>query len=195
MFYKIGRIVLLVVLTFGISTLNVERTSAVTKVMWGKTELKIGQTGKVTILKDTKLVKLNSDGSLSTVRTIKMGEEYRVYSYKSNHSGLYGVGGGSYVQKNAAKVKYETPAKSKLALLKEPVKTGISKERAEHIIRLALQVPHSTSVVYDRETDEDYIIHVYDLIQDDVSSHNATWGWYGVNKKTGEWYDWMESPR
>lgn len=86
------------------------------KVMWGKTELKLGQIGKVTILSNTNLVKMESNGSLTTVRTLKKGEEYRVYNYKSNHGGLYGVGGGSYVQKST-KIKYETPSKSKLALL------------------------------------------------------------------------------
>ena len=86
------------------------------KVMWGKTELKIGQIGKVTILTNTNLVKIESNGSLTTVRPLKKGEEYRVYSYKSNNGGLYGVGGGSYVQKST-KVKYETPSKRKLALL------------------------------------------------------------------------------
>jgi len=85
-------------------------------VMWGKTELKVGQVGKVTVLSNTSLVKLESDESLSKVRTLKKGEEFRVYSYKSNHGGLYGVGGGSYIKKEV-KVKYETPSKSKLALL------------------------------------------------------------------------------
>lgn len=84
--------------------------------MWGKTELKLGQIGKVTILQDTNLVKLASNGSLTIVRTLDKGEEYRVYSYKSNHGGLYGVGGGNFIQKDV-KVKYETPSKSKLALL------------------------------------------------------------------------------
>ena len=86
------------------------------KVMWGKTELKLGQIGKVTILQDSNLVKLASNGSLTIVRTLDKGEEYRVYSYKSNHGGLYGVGGGSFIQKDV-KVKYATPSKSKLVLL------------------------------------------------------------------------------
>ncbi|MEK3975801.1 hypothetical protein MKZ20_13140 [Psychrobacillus sp. FSL K6-2684] len=86
------------------------------KVMWGKTELKLGQIGKVTIHQDTNLVKLQSNGTLTTIRPLKKGEEYRVYSYKSNHGGLYGVGGGNFVQKNI-KVKYETPSKAKMSLL------------------------------------------------------------------------------
>lgn len=88
------------------------------KVMWGKTELKLGQIGKVTILQDTRLVKLESNGAITTIRPMKKGEEYRVYSYKGNHGGLYGVGGGSFIQKNA-KVKYETPSKAKLSLLEQ----------------------------------------------------------------------------
>ncbi len=40
------------------------------------------------------------------------------YSYKGNQGGFYGVGGGSFVPKSN-KVKYETPSKAKLALLKQ----------------------------------------------------------------------------
>jgi len=87
------------------------------KVMWGKTELKIGQKGKITIVSATSLVKLESDGSLTVVRELKKGEEFRVYSYKNINNGLYGLGGGSYVQKNNTKVKYETPSKAMLAKL------------------------------------------------------------------------------
>lgn len=83
------------------------------KVMWGKTELVKGQIGKVTILANTPLVKI-VNGKLVTVRTLKKGEEYRVYQAKSDFGGLYGVGGSSFVQKNTKKVKYETPSKAKL---------------------------------------------------------------------------------
>lgn len=89
------------------------------KVMWGKTELKQGQIGKITILGTTDLVRINTDGSLSVIRNLNKGEEYRVYSYKNDHGGLYGVGGGSFVQKNPSEVKYETPSKSKLAELEK----------------------------------------------------------------------------
>lgn len=117
MFSKFIKVILLAVLVLSISPYKLDTASAAS-VMWGKTELKLGQIGKVTILADTVLTKLESDGSLSTVRAMKKGEEYRVYSFKSNHGGLYGVGSGSFVQKSE-KVNYETPSKSKLALLKE----------------------------------------------------------------------------
>lgn len=91
--------------------------AASTKVMWGKTELKAGQTGKVTILKATPLVKINSKGGLTTVRMLKKGEEYRTYQYKAQNGGLYGVGSVGFVQKNASAVKYATPSKEKLALV------------------------------------------------------------------------------
>lgn len=118
MFSKLFKSFIMFLLLIGFASYSVQTANAATKIMWGKTELKIGQIGKVTILSNTNLVKMASNGSLSTVRTLKKGEEYRVYSYKSNHGGLYGVGGGSFVQKNATKVKYETPSKAKLALLK-----------------------------------------------------------------------------
>ncbi|WP_257964193.1 Ltp family lipoprotein [Bacillus sp. UMB0728] len=117
MFSKLFKSFIMFLLLIGFASYSVQTANAATKIMWGKTELKIGQIGKVTILSNTNLVKIASNGSLTTVRTLKKGEEYRVYSYKSNHGGLYGVGGGSFVQKNT-KVKYETPSKAKLALLK-----------------------------------------------------------------------------
>lgn len=104
---------------------KVNGSTNIPKVMWGKTELVKGQIGKVTILANTPLVKL-VNGKLVTVRTLKKGEEYRVYQYKGQNGGLYGVGASSFVQKNTAKVKYETPAKSKLDIVngvtKPPVK-------------------------------------------------------------------------
>ena len=123
MLSKLFKAIVVLMLVVGIVSFN-SNTASAAKVMWGKTELKLGQIGKVTTLGNTSLVKLESNGSLSTVRSMKKGEEYRVYSYKSNHGGLYGVGGGSFVQKNA-KVKYETPSKSKLALLQ---KESVSRE-------------------------------------------------------------------
>lgn len=118
--HLIVAILLISAITFHDQTANAQSN----KVMWGKTELKVGQVGKVTVLSNTSLVKLESNGSLNTVRALKKGEEFRVYSYKSNHGGLYGVGGGSFIYKSPV-VKYETPSKSKLALLsgKTPVVT------------------------------------------------------------------------
>lgn len=117
-------------------------SAATQKVMWGKTELKKGQIGKVTILSNTKLVKLDNDGNLSVVRTLKKGEEYRVYSYKSNLDGLYGVGGGNYIHKNISLVKYETPSKRKLELLERlqiPVSNGYD----------GIEVPELNTEVHD----------------------------------------------
>lgn len=92
---KLLKLVLVTVFTLGLISFNTVDAEASIKVMWGKTELKEGQIGKITIINSTELVKLESNASLSTVRMLKSGEEFRVYSYKSQHGGLYGVGGGA----------------------------------------------------------------------------------------------------
>ncbi|MCM3359206.1 hypothetical protein [Psychrobacillus sp. MER TA 171] len=126
MIKKMIKLVLVGVLALGITaTVNISAEAATHKVMWGKTELKAGQIGKVTILADTDLVKIGSNGSLSKVRTLKKGDEYRVYTYKGTNGGLYGLGASSFVQKST-KLKYETPSKSKLALLNKEVHGGIT---------------------------------------------------------------------
>lgn len=102
------------------SASNVGSADSASIVMWAKTELKLDQVGKMTILANTPLVKLNTYGSLTNVGTLKPGEEFRVYSYKSNHRGLHGMGGGSLVKKdNKAKYEKQSKSKSKLALLKK----------------------------------------------------------------------------
>lgn len=67
MIKKVLVVISLFVLVFVVSTYNADTVNAATKVMWGKTELTFGQIGKATILSDTTLVKLGSNGSLSTV--------------------------------------------------------------------------------------------------------------------------------
>lgn len=121
---KIIKMILALVLILSLSTINTSDASAATKVMWGKTELKLGQIGKVTVNSRTVLYKLEKDNKLTKIRDLKAGEEFRVYSYKSMEGGLYGVGASSFIYKSPV-VKYETPSKSKLALLsgKTPVVT------------------------------------------------------------------------
>lgn len=133
MLNKLIKVILLFVLVLGIGSYNADIAEASSsKVMWGKTELKVGQIGKVTILKDTELVAMDKEGRLHTIRTLSKGDEFRVYQYKGQHGGLYGVGDSSFVQKNDVKVKYETPSKSKLELVKTggveiPVVNGTDK--------------------------------------------------------------------
>ena len=115
---KTAKFCLLIVLALGFTFLNPTGTHANNKVMWGKTELKIGQIGKLTILEETPLLKLESNGSLSTIRLLKKGEEYRVYNYKAKNNGMYGIGSSSFVQKNNV-VKYETPSRAKMEILEK----------------------------------------------------------------------------
>lgn len=162
---KIVKVLPLFILLLGFSIYSSSIADAASRIMWGKTELKPGQIGKVTILTDTILVKIESDGSLTTIRSMKKGEEYRVYSYKSNKGGLYGLGGGSFVQKNE-KVKYETPSKSKLALLKVGNKNESKKKQDSTNIndnldgtRIKLSFNNEEVIVkmFDNPTSRDFI--------------------------------------
>lgn len=89
------------------------------KIMWGKTELKKGQIGKLTILKPINLWKdsPHTSNELDEVRVLNPGEEYRVYGYRDDHEGQYNVGGGMWVTKMPNHIKYETPSKAMLEKL------------------------------------------------------------------------------
>jgi len=84
--------------------------------MWGKTELRKGQLGKVTIKKPTFLWKQLENGKFEKVRELKIDEEYRVYRFLNKDNGYYGVGGEAFIAKNNA-IKYETPSKKNLRLV------------------------------------------------------------------------------
>lgn len=88
------------------------------KVRWGVAELKQNQIGRLTMIKDTPLLKENN-GEFSRARTLKKGEHYRIYGYKEiKGKGYYAVGAGHFVEMNPTFAKYETPAKNKLHLVK-----------------------------------------------------------------------------
>lgn len=89
------------------------------KIMWGKTELKPGQIGKVTILKRINLWQdsPHESNKLQMVRVLNPGEEYRVYRYRDDYGGQYNVGGGMWITKMDGYIKYETPSKAMLEKL------------------------------------------------------------------------------
>lgn len=84
------------------------------KPMWGKTEFRKGQIGKITILKNINLWK-DVNGKLVMVRVLNPTEEYRVYDYRDAHGGQYNLGDGHWVTKMSGYILYETPSKKLLA--------------------------------------------------------------------------------
>lgn len=82
------------------------------KVWWDGIELTPGQIGRLTILEDTQLYKLEGEKKVYS-RTLKKGEFYRIYAFKP---GMLSVGGGYYVDRDS-KVEYQTPSKTKLELV------------------------------------------------------------------------------
>ncbi|MFV2047078.1 DUF3298 and DUF4163 domain-containing protein [Metabacillus litoralis] len=98
---------LLLVLLLSLSF--VQPQSAAAKVMWGDMELKKGQIGRVTMLKDVNIY-TKSDDEYVKSGTAKKNQLNRVYT---NRKGYLGIGGGKFV-KNDSSVKYETPSQSRL---------------------------------------------------------------------------------
>lgn len=88
-----------------------------TKLMWGKTELKKGQIGKITVIRPINLWTDNEKGKLVHSRTLLPDEEYRVYGYREEHGGQYNVGGGMWVTKMPEHIYYQTPSKAMLEKL------------------------------------------------------------------------------
>lgn len=105
---RIATLALSSALLFGITAPH----PASAKVMWNGSELKKGQIGLLTVVKQTNLLK-EIDGKITIVRVLKPGEVYRIYSFAP---GRLGVGAGLFVNRDA-KINYQTPSKEKLQAL------------------------------------------------------------------------------
>lgn len=138
------------------------------KILWDGVELRVGQIGKLTILQDTQLYKL--DGEKKTVsRSLKVGESYRIYAFKP---GMLSVGGGYYVDRDS-KVEYKTPSKTKLNAVKcntQPQSTPVmpKEEPAKEDVQNQVQEQHGTitdgmkSAAYFLGLNEGFL--VYDIV-------------------------------
>lgn len=70
----------------------------------------------------------------------------------------------------------------------EPDSAGVTKEDAVQKVRDYLNLNDDLNVIieYDHERDGKYVIHVYDVVdQDSEREHTATRGWYIVDPATG----------
>jgi lysophospholipase L1-like esterase len=92
-------------------------TKPTPKVYWDGVLMNKGQIGRVTIQTPINLWKRTDGNEIVYVRTLKAGEQFRVYQYDHLHGGQYGLGSDYFVTKMAGYIKYQTPSKEKLALL------------------------------------------------------------------------------
>ncbi|KGP92366.1 hypothetical protein N780_01095 [Pontibacillus chungwhensis BH030062] len=69
-----------------------------------------------------------------------------------------------------------------------------AKEQAIQAVRNHLEINSTNDrvkVQVDHEESDKYLVHVYELVEQDGTSHTATIGWYYVDKKTGKVTDMM----
>lgn len=90
-------------------------------------------------------------------------------------------------QKNAAEKKKQQQAKQQTA---QSSKQKLSPADAENKVRNHLNITSSSNILceYDHDEGEEYVIHVYQIVKDELGGHTATYGWYNVNPNTGEVY-------
>ncbi|MBZ5750791.1 hypothetical protein [Metabacillus rhizolycopersici] len=71
---------------------------------------------------------------------------------------------------------------------------SINKVDAESLVRehLGLGDNHFLHVEVDHEEGNKYVVHMYEIVNHEDSSHTATYGWYYVYKDSGKIEDMME---
>ncbi|WMJ16495.1 hypothetical protein RA955_18125 [Geobacillus proteiniphilus] len=106
---KLKGLLLVSLLSAGLLFTPYNEHSAEAKVYWDGVELKSGQIGRLTILKQTPLYKLDANKKVF-VRNLEPGQKFRIYAFKPD---MLGIGGGYYVDRDS-RIKYETPSKQKL---------------------------------------------------------------------------------
>lgn len=68
--------------------------------------VKKGQIGMVTVTKKVTLWKRNDKNELTSVRVVKPGEKFRVYTRDNLHGGQFGLGSNLYITNIAGSVQY-----------------------------------------------------------------------------------------
>lgn len=175
----------------GLAADNCSGITSKTRIWWDGAELKVGQIGRLTVLKNTDLYKL--DGSKESFsRTLKAGETYRIYAFKP---GKLSVGGGYFVDRDT-KVKYETPSKAKLAQVAckkqaieneaKSISIGNSKSAVEQKLgapkRVALNEYGVQWHIYHQNYDRFYMIGYVDGRVAQVYSNDTSFYVHGVTK-------------
>ncbi|WMJ16494.1 hypothetical protein RA955_18120 [Geobacillus proteiniphilus] len=122
--------------------------NAQAKVYWDGMELVPGQIGKLTVLKDTELYKLQGNKK-TFVKMLKPGTVYRIYNFTAD---MLGVGGGYYIKRDS-RIKYQTPSKAKLSQVKREqlfrnTKLGMTMSQVQKIETGKLIRKDSQSLVY-----------------------------------------------
>lgn len=126
------------------STVITAGAASTTKVMWGKIEVKKGVIGKVEVVKDTTLYKIEKN-KLKPYKIVKKGTESAIYAVKNQFGTIYNMGSNIYYKKSpnikyyvipkdiAAKVNPPaiTPDVSYLAQALPAVKFGMTRAEVE----------------------------------------------------------------
>lgn len=187
---RIRLMMVLCLLVLSLTALNGQASAA--PVMWGKTELKKGQLGKVKVIKEVMLFQLKKS-YIEPVRMLKPGEEFRVYNTKTiRFIPLYGLGGSMYViqndrNDNDSYIKYDTPSKRKLALLnnisQSPVMWGgmeLKKGQAGKVTTLksgfSIYKFEDGKMVPARYVDKGETFRVYGIVKDAITTNYALGG-------------------
>lgn len=136
-----------------------DQYKGVTKIWWEGAELKQGQIGKLTVLQNTSLYKLDGD-TRTFEKTLIKGQLYRIYAFKPD---MLSVGGGFYVDRNE-KVKYETPSKAKLDAV-----------YCVHVVNKPSVPPVTLSNVYIFSDDGDYL----GLLTSNIYNSESVFNEYG----------------
>ena len=89
----------------------------------------------------------------------------------------------------------EKPAEDETVDDEKESDPSISKATAEQLVKDFVKIEEypQLQVQYDHDDEKgDYIFQVFEVVNDSKEGgHTATWGWYGVNKKTKEVYELM----
>lgn len=93
------------------------------------------------------------------------------------------------------KAVQEEPVEKETVVEEKESDESISKATAEQLVKDFVKFDENPQlqIQYDHDDEKgDYIFQVFEVVNDsNEGGHTATWGWYGVNKKTKEVYELM----
>jgi hypothetical protein len=150
--------ILIFILLF--SLVSATEAATVSKVKWGKIEVTKTVIGKVQVIKDTTLYKLEKN-KLKSYKTVKKGTESAVFSVNNQFGTIYNIGSNFYYKKSSS-IKYlsvpkdiseklnpTVPQVSYLDPIFPSMKFGITKNDVEKILKQKPSLQSGAIFIYD----------------------------------------------
>ncbi|WP_112179425.1 hypothetical protein [Paraliobacillus zengyii] len=134
-----------------------------------------------------------TDTTIDNEETIEQENEDMSESDSTNETEEQASEGNDTTEESVNEENESDTASEEESTSNEETVDGVTEGEAEEIVRNEAEGIEDLIVAVDHLNEEgNYVVHVYEIVENDGSSHTATYGWYIVNAIDGTVENMME---